>query len=266
MQRSTRRHFTSDGPAELASISHVNVREAFMSFRAATLTETCFTFNVLAPNSDEMGRHDDLWSLFYMLVEFVNGQLPWRKIKDKEQVGQMKEKYDHRLLLKHLPSDFRQFLEHISSLDYYDRPDYPVLAGLFEHCMKRRGVRDSDPYDWEKPCAPVSATDNATGAPPPGATITTAPLISKGAQQGSVLLPGGTEHLLDDNIMASYDDRGDDMVPEYDGTPAPVRHLHYPSPFTCAPHSGQAHFMKGDVRDATSLNLAHHKEGRRQGG
>lgn len=31
----------------------------------------------------EMGRHDDLWSLFYMLVEFVVGQLPWRKIKDK---------------------------------------------------------------------------------------------------------------------------------------------------------------------------------------
>lgn len=31
----------------------------------------------------EMGRHDDLWSLFYMLVEFMVGQLPWRKIKDK---------------------------------------------------------------------------------------------------------------------------------------------------------------------------------------
>lgn len=60
-----------------------------------------------------MGRHDDLWSLFYMLVEFVNGQLPWRKIKDKEQVGLMKERYDHRLLLKHLPSDLRQFLEHV---------------------------------------------------------------------------------------------------------------------------------------------------------
>lgn len=30
-----------------------------------------------------MGRHDDLWSLFYMLVEFTVGQLPWRKIKDK---------------------------------------------------------------------------------------------------------------------------------------------------------------------------------------
>lgn len=31
----------------------------------------------------EMGRHDDLWSLFYMLVEFLVGQLPWRKIKEK---------------------------------------------------------------------------------------------------------------------------------------------------------------------------------------
>lgn len=37
----------------------------------------------------EMGRHDDLWSLFYMLVEFVNGQLPWRKIKDKEQASKV---------------------------------------------------------------------------------------------------------------------------------------------------------------------------------
>ncbi|KAF2890680.1 hypothetical protein ILUMI_15493, partial [Ignelater luminosus] len=72
----------------------------------------------------KMGRHDDLWSLFYMLVEFVNGQLPWRKVKDKEQVGLMKEKYDHRLLLKHLPSDLKQFLDHIQTLEYADKPDY----------------------------------------------------------------------------------------------------------------------------------------------
>ncbi|KAI4454971.1 casein kinase-related [Holotrichia oblita] len=97
-----------------------------------------------------MGRHDDLWSLFYMLVEFVNGQLPWRKVKDKEQVGLMKEKYDHRLLLKHLPSDFKQFLDHIQSLEYADKPDYQMLISLFERCLKRRGVKEIDPYDWEK--------------------------------------------------------------------------------------------------------------------
>jgi tau tubulin kinase len=62
---------------------------------------------VNAHRNREMGHHDNIWSLFYMLVElvseFVNRQSPWRKIKDKEQVGSMKENYDHRLLLKHLP-------------------------------------------------------------------------------------------------------------------------------------------------------------------
>ena len=40
----------------------------------------------------------------------------------------MKERYDHRLLLKHLPSDFRSFLEHIQSLQYVDKPDYSVSS------------------------------------------------------------------------------------------------------------------------------------------
>ena len=56
-----------------------------------------------------MGRHDDLWSLFYMIVEFLTGQLPWRKIKDKEQVGLMKEKYEHSQFLKYLPSEFKVY-------------------------------------------------------------------------------------------------------------------------------------------------------------
>jgi tau tubulin kinase len=97
-----------------------------------------------------MGRHDDLWSLFYIIVEFVVGQLPWRKMKDKEQVGNMKDKYDHAVFLKHLPQEFGSFLEHIQSLDYYDKPDYNKLQGLFHACMKRKGVKDTDLYDWEK--------------------------------------------------------------------------------------------------------------------
>ncbi|XP_029345002.1 tau-tubulin kinase homolog Asator isoform X2 [Acyrthosiphon pisum] len=121
-----------------------------------------------AHKNKEMGRHDDLWSLFYMLAEFVNGQLPWRKIKDKEQVGVMKENYDHRSLLKHLPSDLRQFLEHIQSLEYADKPDYNMLTGLFERCMKRRGVKECDHFDWEKttetvqPAVTVSVITNNT--------------------------------------------------------------------------------------------------------
>uniref|UniRef100_A0A3B3ZY00 Protein kinase domain-containing protein n=1 Tax=Periophthalmus magnuspinnatus TaxID=409849 RepID=A0A3B3ZY00_9GOBI len=106
--------------------------------------------SINAHKNKEMGRHDDLWSLFYMLVEFMVGQLPWRKIKDKEQVGNLKETYDHRLMLKHLPSEFSMFLDHISTLDYFTKPDYQLLTSVFDKAMKSHSVLENDPYDWEK--------------------------------------------------------------------------------------------------------------------
>jgi len=85
-----------------------------------------------------------------MLVEFITGQLPWRKIKDKEQVGNMKEKYDHSILLKCLPSEFKCLLEHIQELKYEDKPDYDMLMDVFKAAMQRKLIKESDPYDWEK--------------------------------------------------------------------------------------------------------------------
>uniref|UniRef100_A0A8D3BLV3 non-specific serine/threonine protein kinase n=1 Tax=Scophthalmus maximus TaxID=52904 RepID=A0A8D3BLV3_SCOMX len=106
--------------------------------------------SINAHKNKEMGRHDDLWSLFYMLVEFMVGQLPWRKIKDKEQVGNLKETYDHRLMLKHLPSEFTAFLDHILTLDYFTKPDYEHLMSVFDSAMKSHNVLENDAYDWEK--------------------------------------------------------------------------------------------------------------------
>lgn len=45
----------------------------------------------------------------------------------QEQVGSIKERYEHRLMLKHLPPEFSIFLDHISSLDYFTKPDYQVM-------------------------------------------------------------------------------------------------------------------------------------------
>lgn len=35
----------------------------------------------------DLGRRDDLWSLLYILIEFRRGELPWRKIADKNEVS-----------------------------------------------------------------------------------------------------------------------------------------------------------------------------------
>uniref|UniRef100_A0AAR2JUJ7 non-specific serine/threonine protein kinase n=1 Tax=Pygocentrus nattereri TaxID=42514 RepID=A0AAR2JUJ7_PYGNA len=132
--------------------------------------------SVNAHKNKEMGRHDDLWSLFYMLVEFTVGQLPWRKIKDKEQVGQIKERYEHKMLLKHMPSEFYIFLDHVLGLDYYTKPDYQLLMSVFENSMKEREITENEPFDWEK-AGTDSLSSNSTATPPQPNTRQTAAIV-----------------------------------------------------------------------------------------
>ncbi|XP_060735934.1 tau-tubulin kinase 1 isoform X2 [Tachysurus vachellii] len=131
--------------------------------------------SVNAHKNKEMGRHDDLWSLFYMLVEFTVGQLPWRKIKDKEQVGQIKERYEHKMLLKHMPSEFYIFLDHVISLDYYTKPDYQLLMSVFENSMKKKVITENEPFDWEKSGTDLASNSMAT--PPQQNTRQTAAIV-----------------------------------------------------------------------------------------
>ncbi|KAG9329071.1 hypothetical protein JZ751_008167, partial [Albula glossodonta] len=69
---------------------------------------------------------------------------------EQEQVGLIKERYDHKMLLKHIPPEFHIFLDHVLSLDYYTKPDYQLLMSVFEDCMKERIITENEPYDWEK--------------------------------------------------------------------------------------------------------------------
>ena len=105
--------------------------------------------SINAHKSVELGRHDDLWSLFYIMAEFINGQLPWRKMKDKEQVGKFKEQFDHLQLLQGTPKEIQDFLTHLQSLDYFTKPNYSSIKALFQQALECLGVKDIDPYDWE---------------------------------------------------------------------------------------------------------------------
>ncbi|XP_048841157.1 LOW QUALITY PROTEIN: tau-tubulin kinase 2-like [Brienomyrus brachyistius] len=173
--------------------------------------------SVNAHKNKEMGRHDDLWSLFYMLVEFLVGQLPWRKLKDKEQVGKMKEVYDHSLMLKHLPPEFNVFLDHISGLDYYTKPDYQLLMSVFENSMKAADILENDPFDWEKGDGTLAI--NALGPSPQQHTRFTPAHLG---MANASLVPGdlqreNTEEVLQDEQLSDGDNHG---VPER-STPRP---------------------------------------------
>lgn len=99
--------------------------------------------------SKDLGRRDDLWSIFYMLIEFIQGQLPWRKLKDKDQIGEMKVKYNTPELVKDLPPQFLAFMKHLKNLNYSDRPDYNHLYSLLTDLYHSVGCDEHTPFDWE---------------------------------------------------------------------------------------------------------------------
>ncbi|XP_010895583.2 tau-tubulin kinase 2 isoform X1 [Esox lucius] len=168
--------------------------------------------SVNAHKNKEMGRHDDLWSLFYMLVEFMVGQLPWRKIKDKEHVGKLKDTYDHRLMLKHLPAEFTVFLDHIAGLDYFTKPDYQLLMSVFDNSMKTYNVVENDPYDWERTGSDGTLTISTTASTPQHHTRLTPALMG---MANASLVPGdlareNTDDVLQDEQLS---DNGENNPP-----------------------------------------------------
>ncbi|XP_077418598.1 tau-tubulin kinase 2 isoform X2 [Vanacampus margaritifer] len=179
--------------------------------------------SVNAHKNKEMGRHDDLWSLFYMLVEFLVGQLPWRKIKDKEHVGKLKDTYDHRLMLKHLPAEFGVFLEHISGLDYFTKPDYELLMSVFDNSMKTYNVVENDPYDWERTGTDGTLVISASATTPQHHTRLTPAHMG---MANASLIPGdllreNTEEVLQDEQLSDADNNmaAPDRVPGSPGHP-----------------------------------------------
>ena len=116
--------------------------------------------------SRDLGRHDDLWSVFYLLVELAVGQLPWRRIRDKEEAGDFKAQFDHKKLIQGLPVELGLFLDYIKLLTYFDKPDYTIVASALQKAIMRLGIQESDPLDWEQDsCGPSMTSASVVSTP-----------------------------------------------------------------------------------------------------
>jgi len=107
--------------------------------------------SINAHNGMELGRHDDLWSLFYLLIELTYGRLPWKKLKGKNEVGAKKRKFNHNRFFdkERIPNELKPFLEHLWKLDYYSKPNYELILDNLKSALKKRNIQKHDPYDWE---------------------------------------------------------------------------------------------------------------------
>uniref|UniRef100_A0A915N319 Protein kinase domain-containing protein n=1 Tax=Meloidogyne javanica TaxID=6303 RepID=A0A915N319_MELJA len=97
----------------------------------------------------ELGRHDDVWSLIYMLVDLIHGSLPWFGQQPREKIALLKEHLNDSEYMHCCPIAFRSILDYLRTLSYEQRPDYVGLESTFIELLEARGVTDNLPMDWE---------------------------------------------------------------------------------------------------------------------
>ncbi|CAL1702409.1 unnamed protein product [Somion occarium] len=101
----------------------------------------------------ECSRRDDLESLAYLLIYFMRGTLPWRKLKGSTTAETWDLIRDKKietapLLTVGLPAEFEVFYSYVRGLEFGDLPDYEGLRQLFRGLAEREGIKYDGQFDW----------------------------------------------------------------------------------------------------------------------
>jgi len=107
-------------------------------------------------------ENDDLWSLYYIVVENINGQLPWRGAPSREIIAQLKKSVQEDVRIIHSlvshpwfivaqpPSSMKLMLRLLSGSSYASKFDYNSLISEIERDMKLRNFDENhSALDWE---------------------------------------------------------------------------------------------------------------------
>lgn len=105
--------------------------------------------SINAHDNMELGRRDDLWSIFYSFFEIFMGELPWYLSNDRILVGRMKKRDTPESLCNWLPPEIGSFVKMVGQLNYEDKPDYVALISFFTVCLTRLNIQQTEPFDWQ---------------------------------------------------------------------------------------------------------------------
>ena len=101
----------------------------------------------------QQSRRDDLESLGYMLIYFLNGSLPWQSIEVKKKYKQVlkakEEAIRSRSLFHNIPIQFQKYFSYVLKLGFEERANYKLLRGMFKDLYNDCGFNTTEPnLDW----------------------------------------------------------------------------------------------------------------------
>ncbi|PIC55657.1 hypothetical protein B9Z55_000841 [Caenorhabditis nigoni] len=97
----------------------------------------------------ELGRIDDIWSWFFMMME-MHKPLPWNATTNPDKVEAWKEVHLKEFLAKDpFLNLFDPLIVYMNSVEYPDRPDYAKIFGILYEKLKEMNGKLSGPMEYD---------------------------------------------------------------------------------------------------------------------
>lgn len=164
----------------------------------------------------ELGPKDDLWSWFYLVMDFMRGELPWAgdaQQKNRQTVLSLKEYYTEKcpsLLVEGLvgASHLVAMMKYLQSLKYDDFPDYELLRRKLKRV--ETGSKEEDTMElWnaieserERALQWTMRAKDAVGKNPPQSVLET--LLTVCEARGRVAAGLGGVSCIDEHVCYSF--------------------------------------------------------------
>ena len=104
----------------------------------------------------EQSRRDDLESLFYVIIYFFRGNVPWQNLKIKSRaerfnkINEIKKYINYKELCKNLPEEVYNFGIYIKNLKFEQEPNYKYMQKLFYSILFKIKEENDDNFSWIK--------------------------------------------------------------------------------------------------------------------
>lgn len=102
----------------------------------------------------QQSRRDDLESIFYMCIYFLNHPLPWQQIQQTTKQDRLQKILERKVntpvlyLCKSLPEEFCTLVNYSRSLRFEQTPNYSYIKSIINEIISKEGISHNCIYDW----------------------------------------------------------------------------------------------------------------------
>ncbi|EFO84186.1 hypothetical protein CRE_16244 [Caenorhabditis remanei] len=147
----------------------------------------------------ELGRVDDVWSWFFMMME-MHKQLPWHDVQNQDKIEAIKEFQLPEYISKDpFYCSFKPILDILNGAGYADRPDYTKIFEILLAKLEEIGGKLSGPMEYD--AARINAME-----PKPGESVRqkveSVRMDEPATKQyltdafNKVVIPGGSQYVI----------------------------------------------------------------------